>query len=57
MRLADEQGSSLSVCAEVFRSCLSALANLIKVLKAAGYLDFNTWQFDSVGCELPVVFS
>lgn len=55
--LADKQGSSLSVCAEVFRSCVSALPNLIRVLKAAHYLAFNTCQFDSVERELPVMFS
>lgn len=53
----DEQGSSLSVCAEVFRSCSSTHTNLIKVLKAAHYLDFNTQHIDSVECELPVMFS
>lgn len=55
-RLADQQGSSLSVCAEVFRSCLSALTSLIKVLKAANYLNFNRWHFNSLEHELPVMF-
>lgn len=52
-KLADEQGSSLSLCAEAFRSCLSAPPNLIKLLKGAHCLDVNTWQFGSVECELP----
>lgn len=54
MRLADEHRSSLSVRAEVFRCCLSALINLIRVL-AAHYLDFNTWQLDLLERELSIM--
>lgn len=50
-KLADKQGSGLSMYAEAVRSCLSAPTNLIKVLKAAHCLEFNTWQFGSMECE------
>lgn len=52
LRLADEEGSSLSTCADVPRSSLSILINLSSFESCTRF--FSIWHFGSEKCVLPL---